>query len=92
MHTGLGRRSCSRAKKRKHCFHMAGYITSRSITAIILQISLTVCLSELRFIHTESLPPYSPDLNPIEEAFYQVKAFIDDTNVDWQNWRWQVLL
>lgn len=24
----------------------------------------------------EYLPPYSPDLNPIEEAFSQVKAFI----------------
>jgi hypothetical protein len=27
-------------------------------------------------IQVEYLPPYSPDLNPIEEAFAQVKAFI----------------
>ena len=27
-------------------------------------------------IHIEFLPPYSPDLNPIEEAFSKVKAFI----------------
>lgn len=27
-------------------------------------------------IHIEFLPPYSPDLNPIEEAFSKIKAFI----------------
>ncbi len=27
-------------------------------------------------VRIEYLPPYSPDLNPIEEAFSQVKAFI----------------
>ena len=27
-------------------------------------------------IRIEFLPPYSPDLNPIEEAFSKVKAFI----------------
>jgi hypothetical protein len=27
-------------------------------------------------IQIEFLPPYSPDLNPIEEAFLKVKAFI----------------
>jgi transposase len=27
-------------------------------------------------VQIEYLPPYSPDLNPIEEAFSQVKAFI----------------
>ena len=34
--------------------------------------SLTI-LTEIRI---EFLPPYSPDLNPIEEAFSKVKAFI----------------
>lgn len=27
-------------------------------------------------IRLEFLPPYSPDLNPIEEAFSQIKSFI----------------
>ena len=27
-------------------------------------------------VHVEYLPPYSPDLNPIEEAFSKIKAFI----------------
>jgi hypothetical protein len=27
-------------------------------------------------IRIEFLPPYSPDLNPIEEAFSKVKAFL----------------
>ena len=27
-------------------------------------------------VRIEFLPPYSPDLNPIEEAFSKVKAFI----------------
>ena len=27
-------------------------------------------------VHIEYLPPYSPDLNPIEEAFSKIKAFI----------------
>jgi hypothetical protein len=27
-------------------------------------------------IRIEFLPPYSPDLNPIEEAFSKIKAFI----------------
>lgn len=31
-------------------------------------------------IRIEYLPPYSPDLNPIEEAFSQVKAFIRRNN------------
>jgi hypothetical protein len=26
------------------------------------------------------LPPYSPDLNPIEEAFAKIKAFIQHNN------------
>lgn len=31
-------------------------------------------------VRIEYLPPYSPDLNPIEEAFSQVKAFIRRNN------------
>ena len=27
-------------------------------------------------VHIEHLPPYSPDLNPTEEAFSKIKAFI----------------
>jgi hypothetical protein len=27
-------------------------------------------------VRIEYLPPYSPDLNPIEEAFSKIKAFI----------------
>ena len=27
-------------------------------------------------VHIEYLPPYSPDFNPIEEAFSKIKAFI----------------
>ena len=27
-------------------------------------------------VHIEYLPPYSPDFNPIEEAFSKVKSFI----------------
>jgi transposase len=34
-------------------------------------------------IRIEFLPPYSPDLNPIEEAFSKIKAFI---------WRHRLLL
>jgi hypothetical protein len=33
-------------------------------------------LTILAEIHIEFLPPYSPDLNPIEEAFSKIKAFI----------------
>jgi transposase len=31
-------------------------------------------------VRIEYLPPYSPDLNPIEEAFSQIKAFIRRNN------------
>lgn len=31
-------------------------------------------------VRVEYLPPYSPDLNPIEEAFSKVKAFIRRNN------------
>jgi hypothetical protein len=31
-------------------------------------------------VHIEYLPPYSPDLNPIEEAFSKIKAFIHRNN------------
>jgi len=31
-------------------------------------------------VRLEYLPPYSPDLNPIEEAFLQIKAFIRQNN------------
>lgn len=30
----------------------------------------------MKDIRVEFLPPYSPDLNPIEEAFSKIKAFI----------------
>jgi transposase len=33
-------------------------------------------LRQLTGIRIEYLPPYSPDLNPIEEAFSKIKAFI----------------
>jgi hypothetical protein len=33
-------------------------------------------LTVLADIRIEFLPPYSPDLNPIEEAFSKIKAFI----------------
>ena len=31
-------------------------------------------------VHIEYLPPYSPDLNPIEEAFSKIKAYIRRNN------------
>lgn len=31
-------------------------------------------------VRIEYLPPYSPDLNPIEEAFSQIKSFIRRNN------------
>lgn len=42
-----------------------------------LIVLLTIYLPGVRI---EYLPPYSPDLNPIEEAFSQVKAFIRRNN------------
>ena len=34
-------------------------------------------------VHLQYLPPYSPDLNPIEESFAELKAFIK------RNWQRQ---
>ena len=38
----------------------------------------TLILILIRYlgVRIEYLPPYSPDLNPIEEAFSKIKAFI----------------
>ena len=33
------------------------------------------------------LPPYSPDLNPIEEAFGKVKTYINDNEIAYQSTR-----
>ena len=33
-------------------------------------------------IRIEFLPPYSPDLNPIEEAFSKIKAFLHRNRLD----------
>ena len=33
------------------------------------------------------LPPYSPDLNPIEEAFSKVKAYVKDNEIAYQSTR-----
>jgi hypothetical protein len=42
-----------------------------------LYISSTyVLLTTLAEIHITFLPPYSPDLNPIEEVFSKIKGFI----------------
>lgn len=37
-------------------------------------------LTAFEGVRIEYLPPYSPDLNPIEEAFSQIKAFIRRNN------------
>lgn len=46
-----------------------------SVCNFFLYISST-SLTTLAEIRIEFLPPYSPDLNPIEEAFSKIKAFI----------------
>ena len=43
---------------------------------IYFDIPLTLMPIELLGVRIEFLPPYSPDLNPIEEAFSKIKAFI----------------
>jgi hypothetical protein len=37
-------------------------------------------MSSMAGVRIEYLPPYSPDLNPIEEAFSQIKSFIRRNN------------
>lgn len=37
-------------------------------------------ISVLAGVHLVHLPPYSPDLNPIEEAFSKIKAWIRRNN------------
>jgi hypothetical protein len=39
-----------------------------------------ICQCDTPGVQIEYLPLYSPDLNPIEEAFSQVKAFIRRNN------------
>ena len=39
-----------------------------------------ICADIAPGVRIEYLPPYSPDLNPIEEAFSQIKAFIRRNN------------
>lgn len=48
-------------------FHVQFFVYPSTYTSLI------ITLAE---IHIEFLPPYSPDLNPIEEAFSKIKAFI----------------
>jgi hypothetical protein len=38
----------------------------------MIQVTLTICSG----VKVEYLPPYSPDLNPIEEAFSKIKHFL----------------
>jgi transposase len=42
--------------------------------------SLVFDIDSLSGVRIEYLPPYSPDLNPIEEAFSKIKAFIRRNN------------
>ena len=43
---------------------------------MFLQVLSQPRLTILIGIRIEFLPPYSPDLNPIEEAFSKIKAFL----------------
>jgi transposase len=49
---------------------------------VITSVNLFFCLSEYSTqflslgVRLEYLPPYSPDLNPIEEAFSKIKHFL----------------
>jgi hypothetical protein len=43
-------------------------------------LSQIVLITSLVGVRVEYLPPYSPDFNPIEEAFSKIKAFIRRNN------------
>lgn len=46
-------------------------------SSVICQLPFLVCHSHLSTgVRIEYLPPYSPDLNPIEEAFSKIKHWL----------------
>jgi hypothetical protein len=52
-----------------------------SVNLLRVTVKLSHSLERVTFstftgVRLEYLPPYSPDLNPIEEAFSKIKAFI----------------
>ena len=62
-----------------HIHHGAGILElaehfggSSPMLSIVNDLIITTWIG----IRVEFLPPYSPDLNPIEEAFSKIKAFI----------------
>ncbi len=50
------------------------------VSSIDLYIFLLCSTTMILGVRIEYLPPYSPDLNPIEEAFSKIKAFIRRNN------------
>ena len=54
-----------------------GLVSNPQTLILILILYLGVCI--------EYLPPYSPDLNPIKEAFSKIKVFIRRNNNIFQN-------
>jgi transposase len=60
----------------KESIVIAGYNTSRSITANMLVKFISISAVHTRQIRIEFLPPFSSDLIPIEEACSKAKGFL----------------
>lgn len=67
---------------------MQGSITAKrflSLQTALAGVPSSIVLAQtnsLIGIRIEFLPPYSPDLNPIEEAFSKIKAFLRRNRLD----------
>ena len=55
--------------------------------AAIHHVEAVTDLSTAAGILVQFLPPYSPDLDPIEEAFSKVKAYVKDNEITYQSTR-----
>ena len=48
----------------------------RNMVSILMRLGHCYLTPSMAGVRIEYLPPYSPDLNPIEEAFSKIKALI----------------
>ena len=64
------------------CIHHGNEILELAdrFSEFIQAIHGVICADIAPGVRIEYLPPYSPDINPIEEAFSQIKAFIRRNN------------
>ena len=71
------------------CYHICNGINPHSVivldNASIHHSSDALALTEKAGSAVQFLPPYSPDFNPIEEAFSKVKSVLKANEKAWSN-------